>query len=142
VPEIRKAFQFETTRIERYIIACYDSAKGGHFRAHRDNTTPGTAHRRFAATINLNDDFDGGELWFPEFGPRRYRPPAGGAVVFSCSLLHEAMPVTQGTRYAVLPFLYDDAAARIREANLASLVPSAPPAMRGGAAFTSRGKPL
>ncbi|MCB4820139.1 2OG-Fe(II) oxygenase [Roseicella aerolata] len=90
VPEIRKAFQFEATRIERYIIACYEAATAGHFRAHRDNTTAGTAHRRFAVSINLNDDFEGGELWFPEFGPRRYRPPAGGAVVFSCSLLPAA----------------------------------------------------
>ena len=52
VPEIQKAFQFRATRIERYIVACYDSAEGGHFRAHRDNTTAGTAHRRFAVTIN------------------------------------------------------------------------------------------
>jgi hypothetical protein len=123
LPEMRKAFQFEATRIERYMIACYEAETGGHFRAHRDNTTPGTAHRRFAVTINLNEDFEGGELWFPEFGPRRYRPPAGGAVVFSCSLLHEATPVTRGTRYAVLPFLYDEAAARIREANAGSLAP-------------------
>ncbi|MBX6741946.1 MAG: 2OG-Fe(II) oxygenase [Acetobacteraceae bacterium] len=121
-PEMRKAFQFSPTRIERYIVACYDAAEGGHFRAHRDNTTPGTAHRRFAVTINLNEDFEGGELWFPEFSRRRYRPPAGGAVVFSCSLLHEATPVTAGRRYAVLPFLYDDAAARIRKANQNSLV--------------------
>jgi len=121
-PEMRKAFQFAPTRIERYIVACYDGAEGGHFRAHRDNTTPGTAHRRFAVTINLNEDFEGGELWFPEFGRRRYRPPAGGAVVFSCSLLHEATPVTSGRRYAVLPFLYDEAAARIREENRGSLV--------------------
>lgn len=35
------------------------------------------------------------------------------AVVFSCSLLHEATPVTQGLRYCYLPFLYDDAAARV-----------------------------
>lgn len=120
-PEMRKAFQFNPTRIERYIVACYDGRDGGHFRAHRDNTTPGTAHRRFAVTINLNDGFDGGELWFPEFGPRRYRPPVGGAVVFSCSLLHEATPVTSGLRYATLPFLYDDAAAQVREANRHSL---------------------
>ena len=117
VPEIRKAFQFSATRIERYIVACYDAADGGHFRAHRDNTTKGTAHRRFAVSINLNEDFDGGDLWFPEFGPRRYRPPMGGAVVFSCSLLHEATRVTRGVRYATLPFLYDDAAARIRREN-------------------------
>jgi predicted 2-oxoglutarate/Fe(II)-dependent dioxygenase YbiX len=47
-----------------------------------------------------------------------FSPPAGGAVVFSCSLLHEATPVTRGKRYVFLPFLYDDAAARIREDNL------------------------
>jgi predicted 2-oxoglutarate/Fe(II)-dependent dioxygenase YbiX/peroxiredoxin len=127
VPEMRKAFQFKATRIERYIVACYDGTEGGHFKAHRDNTTPGTAHRRFAVTINLNDDFDGGELWFPEFGTRRYRPPAGGAVVFSCSLLHEATPVTRGVRYATLPFLYDDEAAEIRHANMHSIVDTPPP---------------
>jgi predicted 2-oxoglutarate/Fe(II)-dependent dioxygenase YbiX len=118
IPAIAQAFQFQATRVERYIVACYDAAEGGHFRAHRDNTTKGTAHRRFAVTINLNaEDFEGGELHFPEFGPRRYRAPTGGAVVFSCSLLHEATPVTRGRRYAFLPFLYDEAAAKVREAN-------------------------
>jgi peroxiredoxin len=117
-PLIKRAFQFEATRMERYIVACYDAEKGGHFRPHRDNTTKGTAHRRFAVTINLNaGDYEGGDLRFPEFGPRTYRAPTGGAVVFSCSLLHEATPVTKGTRYAFLPFLYDEEGARIREAN-------------------------
>ena len=70
-------------------------------------------------TINLNaEDFSGGGLRFPEFGPTEYRAPTGGAVVFSCSLLHQAMPVTAGRRYAFLPFLYDEAAAKIREENL------------------------
>jgi predicted 2-oxoglutarate/Fe(II)-dependent dioxygenase YbiX len=103
--------------MERYIVACYSAEDRGHFRAHRDNTTKGTAHRRFAVTINLNDEFEGGELSFPEYGPRSFKPPAGGAVVFSCSLLHAASEVTGGTRYAFLPFLYDEAAAKIREQN-------------------------
>jgi predicted 2-oxoglutarate/Fe(II)-dependent dioxygenase YbiX len=119
VPEIHRAFQFTATRMERYLVACYDAAEGGHFSAHRDNTTKGTAHRRFAVTINLNaEDFSGGGLRFPEFGPAEYKAPTGGAVVFSCSLLHQAMPVTAGRRYAFLPFLYDEAAAKIREQNL------------------------
>lgn len=118
VPEIRKAFQFSITRIERYIVACYSAEDSGFFKAHRDNTTAGTAHRRFAVTINLNaEDHDGGELRFPEFGQRRYKAPTGGAIVFSCSLLHEALPVTRGLRYATLPFLYDDKAAAVRAAN-------------------------
>jgi predicted 2-oxoglutarate/Fe(II)-dependent dioxygenase YbiX len=42
-------------------------------------------------------------------------------VVFCCSLLHEATSVTRGRRFAFLPFLYDEAGARIREANAAKL---------------------
>jgi predicted 2-oxoglutarate/Fe(II)-dependent dioxygenase YbiX/peroxiredoxin len=116
VPEIEKAFQFRATRIERYLVACYEADVGGHFRAHRDNTAQATAHRKFAVSLVLNTgDFEGGDLRFPEFGTQRHCPPAGGAIVFSCSLLHEVTPVTRGKRYAFLPFLYDEAAARIRE---------------------------
>ncbi|MBI3468444.1 MAG: redoxin domain-containing protein [Planctomycetes bacterium] len=117
-PEIHKAFQFHATRMERYIVACYDAEWGGHFSAHRDNTTRGTAHRRFAVSLMLNTgEYAGGYLRFPEFGPQLYTAPPGGAVVFSCSLLHEATPVTRGRRYVFLPFLYDDEAARIRQQN-------------------------
>ncbi|WP_443750813.1 2OG-Fe(II) oxygenase [Asticcacaulis solisilvae] len=121
IPEILKVHQFEVTRMERYLVGCYTADDGGHFRPHRDNTTSATAHRRFAVTINLNDDFDGGTLYFPEYGPRQFKPPPGGAVVFSCSLLHAVSPVTRGRRFAFLPFLYDDKAAALREANLGKL---------------------
>ncbi|MDQ4088104.1 MAG: 2OG-Fe(II) oxygenase [Pseudomonadota bacterium] len=116
-PALERAFQFRATRIERYLVACYE-AGAGHFRPHRDNTTKGTAHRRFAVTINLNaEEYEGGDLRFPEYGQRTYRAPTGGAVLFSCGLLHEATPVTKGRRFAFLPFLYDEEAARLREAN-------------------------
>jgi hypothetical protein len=128
IPEIKKAFQFEVTHIERYIVACYEGETGGFFRRHRDNTSKGTAHRKFAVTINLNaEDYEGGNLRFPEFGPHLYRAPTGGAVVFSCALLHEATPVTQGVRYAFLPFMYDEAGAEIREKNFQYLAESDPP---------------
>ncbi len=117
VPEIRKVHQFNATRMERFLVACYAAEDGGHFRAHRDNTTKGTAHRRFAASVNLNEDFEGGEVSFPEYGPRGFKPPAGGAVIFSCSLLHAVSKITKGRRFAFLPFLYDDAAAELRRAN-------------------------
>lgn len=119
VPEIAKVHQYKVTRMERYIVSCYAAEDGGHFAAHRDNTTAGTAHRRFAVSVNLNDEFDGGEVSFPEYGPRGFKAPPGGAVVFSCSLLHKVSRVTRGRRYAFLPFLYDDAAARLREQNAA-----------------------
>lgn len=121
-PMIRRTYQFNPTRIERYLISCYDATEGGFFNPHRDNETLGTAHRRFACSINLNaDEHEGGDLRFPEFGSHTYRPPTGGAVVFNCNLLHEATPVTRGRRYAFLPFFYDEEGQRIREQNNAFL---------------------
>lgn len=116
-PEIAKVFQFSITRFERHLVACYEDTNQGFFNRHRDNTTNGTVHRRFAMSLNLNDGYDGGCLWFPEYGTQLYRPEPGEAVIFSCSLLHEATPVTSGRRFALLSFFYDDAAAKIREQN-------------------------
>ena len=118
-PEIDKAFNFHATRIERYLVCCYEATTEDHFHPHRDNTTKGTAHRRFAVSIFLNpDEYEGGDVRFPEFGSKTYRATTGGAVVFSCSLLHEVLPMIRGRRFAFLPFLYDDAAAELRDANL------------------------
>jgi len=115
-PMIERAFTSRMTRIERYLVSCYAAEDGGVFHPHRDNVTFGTAHRRFACSINLNAEFEGGDLRFPEFGPQAYRPPVGGAVVFGCGLLHEAMKVTEGRRYAFLPFFTDEAGAEVRAA--------------------------
>jgi len=137
-PELRKAFHFSPTRMERYIVSCYDAREAGHFRAHRDNTTRGTAHRRFAVSLFLNAGFEGGRLRFPEYGSALYHAPVGGAVVFSCSMLHEAMPVTAGRRYMFLPFLYDEEARGIRERNRAFLdVANGGDARRDGAPASS-----
>lgn len=118
-PEILKAFQCTLTRMELPRIGCYDSAERGEFRRHRDNTTPYTAHRKFALSINLNDAFEGGAVSFPEYGRWTYRPPVGGGVVFSCSLLHEAQPVTSGRRFGMFMFFTDEEGGR-REDEMAA----------------------
>jgi predicted 2-oxoglutarate/Fe(II)-dependent dioxygenase YbiX len=107
--------------MDRYIVACYDADVGGHFHRHRDNVNAGARHRRFALSINLNNDFEGGDLIFPEFGRRTYRPPVGGAIVFSCGALHQVLPVTRGRRFAFLAFLYGEDDARERKTNNAKL---------------------
>jgi predicted 2-oxoglutarate/Fe(II)-dependent dioxygenase YbiX len=121
LPPIERFFQFQVTRMDRYMVSCYDSALGGHFFRHRDNVNAGARHRRFAVTINLNTDYEGCDLIFPEFGRRRYRAPCGGAAVFSCGALHQVTPITKGRRYAFVPFLYGEADAALREANNANL---------------------
>ena len=116
-PMILKVFHTQITVFEAPVIGQYDETSGGWFRRHRDNTTPATANRQFAVSLNLNGDeeYDGGEVRFPEFGRELYRPAAGGALVFSCSLLHEVVPITRGRRIGLFTFL----SARGRDPRLA-----------------------
>lgn len=104
-PELIKVFAFDRQfSFDAHVVLSY-SAEGRHFfGAHRDNGAPSTADRAFAVSLNLNDDFEGGELVFPEYAGVRVVPPPGAAAVFSCSLLHEVLPVRRGRRFALTTF--------------------------------------
>ena len=105
LPEIARVYQFNVARRDPFKLLAYPQ-DAGYFRAHRDNETPDVAYRRFALSVNLNaGDYEGGEFRYPEFGPHRFSPATGSALVFSCSLLHEVLPVRSGTRYAMTTFL-------------------------------------
>ncbi len=117
VPEIKRAFQFEVAHLDRILIARYDS--GEYFRRHRDNAAAHVSYRQFALSLNLNtDEYEGGNLLFPEFVDDPVSPPVGAAVVFSASLLHEATAVTRGRRYVLLTFLHNHEAEAKRLAYL------------------------
>lgn len=116
LPEVLKGFGFRVSRLEHFRVGCYDSSSGGYFAPHRDNTTPMTKHRRYAMTLNLNTgEYQGGLLRFPEYGPQLYAPPAGGAVVFHCSLLHFVLPVTRGRRFVIVGFFWSEEEHKIYE---------------------------
>jgi hypothetical protein len=104
-PELIKVFAFDREfSFDAHVVLSY-SAEGHHFfGAHRDNGAPTTADRAFAVSLNLNDDFEGGELVFPEYAGVKVSPPAGAAAVFSCSVLHQALPVTRGRRFVLTTF--------------------------------------
>ncbi|MSO64223.1 MAG: 2OG-Fe(II) oxygenase [Alphaproteobacteria bacterium] len=116
VPEVAKAFQYQASRTTGFKIGGHldRTSTGGYFRAHRDNISPISAHRRFAVSLRLNDasDYVGGGLRFLECGDEVIRANAGEALVFSCSLLHEVTEVEQGTRFVRLTFLTDEQAIR------------------------------
>ena len=131
VPTILQAFHTRITVIEAPLIGCY-GAGDGWFRRHRDNTSRSNAHRQFAISVNLNEDYDGGEVRFPEFGRELYRPVMGGALVFSCSLLHEALPVTRGRRLGAFTFLSTSGARRIDRTRAPTLSTHRPLSRRRG----------
>ena len=108
MPEVVKAFTFKGPYgFDGHIVLGYDASRKDFFGMHRDNMSPRTRHRRFAISLNLNDDFEGGQLRFPEYGGALYSLDAGMACVFSCTLLHEALPVTRGRRFALTTFMCD-----------------------------------
>ncbi len=114
VPEIARSFNVQVAHADRILLARYDDS-GGYFHRHRDNAAPHVAFRQFAVSLNLNtDEYEGGELEFPEFDNDFYRPPVGAAAVFSASLMHAARPVTSGRRYVLLTFLHDESAEIMR----------------------------
>jgi predicted 2-oxoglutarate/Fe(II)-dependent dioxygenase YbiX len=106
-PEILRSLRYTVSEIESYSVNAYDAADSGRFRVHRDNLPP-LQRRQFTFAINLNaEDYEGGNLRFPEHGTRTYRAPSGGAIVFASSLLHEVTVVTKGRRYVLIAFLAD-----------------------------------
>lgn len=120
VPEIAKCYSGRISNLEGLRIGCYHDHDAGEFVRHRDNATQFTAHRQFAVSIVLNTgEFEGGWLRFPEFGRTLYQPPAGGALVFATSLLHEVLPVTKGRRLVLLTFLFDQIGAQMEQRMLA-----------------------
>lgn len=124
IPDIDKAFAFKPTRYEPFRVGCYDANENGHFAPHRDNHASTTAHRRFALVINLNTgDYQDGLLRLPEYGTQLLNQPAGAAVVFSCSLLHLATPVTKGRRFVLVGFFWGEEDQRLFEQTHAGKFP-------------------
>jgi len=107
VNEIQKVFNYRhPLRFEMLTVLSYDASRQDFFGPHRDNLRS-EQRRRFALSLNLNDGYEGGELVFPEYGPHRFAPPKGAGAVFSCELLHQALPVTKGRRFVLTTFMIE-----------------------------------
>lgn len=81
---------------------------GQHFAVHTDH---GFSYNcTVSSVMYLNDDYEGGELWFP-FLDMTFKPSYGDIVFFPSTYIyaHASKPVTSGTKYAaVTMFDYND----------------------------------
>ena len=81
---------------------------GQHFQVHADH---GFSYACSVSTVGyLNDDFEGGELWFPYIN-QKYAPRKGDIVICPSNFIysHASLPVISGVKYsAVTMFDYND----------------------------------
>ena len=105
-PEAEKAFACEINQREPYKICVYDSNSCDFLADHRDSDPPYT-HRRLGLSITLNTDYKGGELIFPEYQDVIGVEQSRASVVFSGRLMHRINPVTMGSRWSLVTFLFN-----------------------------------
>jgi len=77
---------------------------GQHFQVHSDH---GYSYVCVLSSVGyINDDYDGGELYFDKLGVT-IKPQAGDLYLFPSSYIysHSAMPVTKGIKYSVVTML-------------------------------------
>jgi predicted 2-oxoglutarate/Fe(II)-dependent dioxygenase YbiX len=93
-------------------------SEGMHMMPHADRANPdGSPHRfayrDFASIVYLNDDYDGGEIYFTALG-QVMKPRAGMLVAFTGGWRHEhaVLKVREGTRFTMPAFYSFDPARR------------------------------
>ena len=96
----------EISHRETYKICKYAGENSGKFGKHRDTIFP-HLHRRYAMTLVLNDDYEGGRTEFPNLN-KEYKLKKGDALFFhtlnnyECmtkKALHGGKPVESGEKW-------------------------------------------
>lgn len=95
-------------------------SEGMHMEPHADRANPDGSphdfpHRDFASILYLNDDYEGGEIYFPALD-RMLKPRAGMLVAFTGGWRHEhaVLKVRRGTRFTMPAFYGFDPSKRDR----------------------------
>jgi len=90
--------------VEDYNLLKYQT--GEEYKAHYDGGI--REARSISPILYLNDDYEGGELEFVNFGIK-IKPKAGSLYIFPATFpyAHIAHPVTKGTKYAIVTWLHE-----------------------------------
>lgn len=77
---------------------------------HRDNEDENmvdnrNAYCKYGILMYLNNDFDGGEICYPEYNIA-YKPKRGVLIIHHAGNMHGVNPVSGGTRYSMTSFVW------------------------------------
>lgn len=104
VPYVQRYAIQENLWHEPYGLLKYQ--EGEEYKQHYDGGT--SIGRAVSALVYLNNDYEGGEIEFPNFGVK-IKPQAGMLILFPSNYAysHIAHPVTKGTKYCMVTWLRD-----------------------------------
>lgn len=86
---------------EAFNFVKYESP-GQEFKIHADH---GPAYNcTVSAVIYLNDDYEGGDIFFPRLDKVSYKPKMGDIAIFPSNYIYEhaSLPMISGTKYCVV----------------------------------------
>jgi hypothetical protein len=86
---------------EAFNFVKYEGA-GTHFKIHADHGP--TYVTTVSIVVYLNDDYEGGEIWFPRLDNLTIKPKTGDIVVFPSTYIYEhaSQDMISGTKYSVV----------------------------------------
>jgi hypothetical protein len=98
--------KMRTSKIAQIDLLKYNV--GGKYEVHTDHFT--TLPRALSVIINLNDDYEGGNLIFTDQQDKeikKYKLGKGSIVFFPSNFLypHSITPITKGKRYSIVAWL-------------------------------------
>ena len=112
--EIEKIYTFYKAKFPKMMsskinqIDLLKYSPGGKYEIHTDHFT--TSIRALSIIINLNDDYEGGDLIFTDQSEKeikRLKLGKGSIVFFPSNFMypHSIQPITKGTRYSIVSWL-------------------------------------
>jgi predicted 2-oxoglutarate/Fe(II)-dependent dioxygenase YbiX len=68
----------------------------------------------FGIAIYLNEDFEGGELNYPDLNIS-IKPKKASILIHDAKLLHQVLPVAYGSRYSITTFVFGTESTKVKQ---------------------------
>lgn len=118
--EVYRHIETFFVNVESIVYSCHlRRLKSPEFMwPHKDGGNPDDPRKIvFGVAIYLNDNFEGGELIYPELG-LSITPKPRSMVIHDASLKHQVFPVISGSRYSITTFVFGDNTTKFNESIL------------------------
>lgn len=91
---------YDVTGLNKYQFTEYK--QGDYYHWHVDSSNTIYPNRHYSVVIQLNDDYEGGQLEIKNYEMNNKPQKTGTLFMFPSTTLHRVTPVTYGSRYSLV----------------------------------------